>query len=225
MIHFLRQIPLFMSLKDDELDNINRIAFSKKYPKESIIVLEKEEGNTLFIILKGKVKVTSFSETGKEVIFSILNKDEFFGDMSLLDGKPRSATVIAIEDSELCLIRKSDFEGLIEKHPRIALKMLEELTGRLRKADERIESLALLDVSGRIAGIILQLAHEKGQQTDRGILINARPTHQELANMVGTSRETATRILKQLEKKGYIILSGKDIIIPDTDALKADLYL
>ena len=225
MKNILRQIPLFSSLKDEELDAIYELSFTKNCPKDTVILLENEEGDTLFIIINGKVKVTTFSESGKEVIFSILNEGDFFGDMSLLDGKPRSATVISMEDSKLRLIRRNDFNNLIEKHPKIALNFLEELALRLRKADERIESLAFLDVTGRVAGILLQLAEEYGEKTDKGLIIRSRPTHQELANMVGTTRETVTRILKQLENKQYVSMDGKDINIIDPENFKRDLYL
>jgi len=225
MVEFLKQIPLFASLKDEELEAINQLSLNKKCPKDTVILLEDEEGDTLFIIIEGKVKVTTFSESGKEVIFSLLNEGDFFGDMSLLDGKPRSATIISIEDSELRLIRRHDFTKLIQKHPGIALKLLEELTSRLRKADERIESLALLDVTGRIAGILLQLANERGEKSKDSLLIKARPTHQELANMAGTTRETVTRVLKQLETKKYISMDGKDITILDPENFKRELYI
>lgn len=225
MTHFLKKIPLFSSLKDDEISAINTLSLTKKCSKDTIILLENEEGDTLFVIIKGRVKVTTFSESGKEVIFSILNEGDFFGDMSLLDGKPRSATIISLEESELKLIRREDFTRLIGKHPGIALKLLEELTLRLRKADERIESLAFLDVTGRIAGILLQLADERGEKSMGSVLIKSRPTHQELANMVGTTRETVSRVLKQLENKDYISMSGKDITILEPDIFKRDLYL
>jgi CRP-like cAMP-binding protein len=225
MINMLMKVPLFSSLKDEELDAINRVSFVKKYPKDMMILLADEEGDTLFIIIKGKVKITAFSENGKEVIFSIMTESDFFGDMSLLDGKPRSASVVAMEDAELCLLRRDDFNRLIEQYPGIALKLLNELTSRLRRADERIESLALLDVSGRIAGILLQLAEESGKRTpDGGVIIRSRPTHQELANMVGTTRETVTRILNQMEHKNYIVMLGKSVTILNTETLKRDLY-
>ncbi len=225
MVELLKKIPLFSSLKYDELEAITKVSLVKTFPKDKIILLENEEGDTLFTIIKGKVKVTTYSEHGKEVIFSILYDGDFFGDMSLLDGKPRSASVVAIEDSEVRLIRRADFNRLLEKHPRIALKLLEELTSRLRKADERIESLALLDVTGRIAGTLLQLAKDTSRNTPEGTVIKSRPAHHELANMAGTTRETVTRILKQLEMKGYITISGKDITIIDTEVFARDLYL
>ena len=224
MPNILKRIPLFSSLKDDELEAIYKLSYIRKCAKDSVILLENEEGSTLFIIISGKVKVTIFSESGKEVIFSILNEGDFFGDMSLMDGKPRSATVISIEDSELRLLRRNDFIKLVEEHPGIALKFLEELTTRLRKADERIESLAILDVTGRVAGILLQLADERGEKTDNGVVIKSRPTHQELANMVGTTRETVTRVLKQLENKKYINMTGKDLQIFDPEVFKKELY-
>ena len=225
MVNFLKHIPLFASLKDIELEAINQLSFTKKCPKDTIILLENEEGDALFIIIKGKVKVTTFSESGKEVIFSMLKEGDFFGDMSLLDGNPRSATVISIEDSELRLIRRNDFKTLMQKYPEIALKLLEELTSRLRKADERIESLAILDVTGRVAGILLQLANERGVKSGNSVLIRSRPTHQDLANMAGTTRETVTRVLKQLENNKYISMDGKDITIHDPEHFKRELYI
>jgi len=225
MTEYLKKIPLFSSLSHVELEAIEHASFVKTFKKDQIILLEKEDGDTLFTILAGRVKATAFSENGKEVIFSILYEGDFFGDMSLLDGKPRSASVVALEDSEVRLIRRPDFIRLLEKYPSIALRLLEELTLRLRKADERIESLALLDVTGRIAGILLQLAREKKHETPQGLIIKSRPTHKELANMAGTTRETVTRILKQLEQKNYIIMSGKDITIIDPECFKRDLYL
>ena len=225
MINMLRKVPIFSSLKNEELEAINQLSFARKYPKDTVVLMADEEGDTLFVIIRGQVKVTSFSESGKEVIFSILGQGDFFGDMSLLDGKPRSASVVTSEDSEICLLRRQDFNHIIEKNPGIALKLLKELTTRLRKADERIQSLALLDVSGRVAGILLQLAEESGRKTpDGGIHIRTRPTHQELANMVGTTRETVTRILKQMEARSYIILSGKSVTIPQPEMFKRELY-
>jgi CRP/FNR family transcriptional regulator, cyclic AMP receptor protein len=225
MINIFKKIPLFSSLKDDELEAIARVTVLKNCPKDTMLLIAEEEGDSLFIIRDGKVKVTSFSESGKEVIFSILSDGDFFGDMSLLDGKPRSASVVTIEESSVYILRRADFHDIIEKHPGIALKLLTELTSRLRKADTRIESLALLNVSGRVAGILLQLADESGKKSPEGIVIHSRPTHQDLANMVGTTRETVTRILKQMESRNYIVLSGKKVIILDPDRLKRELYL
>ena len=155
MINFLKLVPLFSSLKDDELDAILNHSSKVNYPKNKIIFLENEEGNELYMILKGSVKVVRISESGEEITLAVLQKGDFFGEMSLLDGKPRSATVISDEDSILIHLNKSNFEKVIEQYPRIALKLLKELTSRLRKADDLIGKLAFLNVSGRIAGVLL----------------------------------------------------------------------
>jgi CRP/FNR family transcriptional regulator, cyclic AMP receptor protein len=225
MINIFRKVPLFSSLKDEELETIARVSVLRNCPKDTLLLIADEEGDSLFIITKGRVKVVSFSESGKEVIFSILNEGDFFGDMSLLDGKPRSASVITVEDSSVYILRRADFNSIIEKHPNIALKLLTELTSRLRKADSRIESLALLNVSGRVAAILFQLAEESGKKTPDGIVINSRPTHQDLANMTGTTRETVSRILKQLENRNYISLSGKKVTLLDPERLKREMNL
>jgi len=225
MTTLLKNIPLFSSLKEEELKAIQKVALTKKFPKNKIILLEDEEGDTLFIILIGKVKVSSFSEKGKEIIYSILGEGDFFGDMSLLDGKPRSASVIAIEDTEMQLIRRADFYNLLEQYPSIAMKMLEGLASRIRKTDNLVGSLALLDVAGRVAGILLQLADERGIKFRNQVIIKARPTHHELANMICTTRETVTRVLKQLELKHYIHMSGKDITILDVELFRKELSI
>ncbi len=220
MINILKLVPLFTSLKDEELDAILNHSSKVNYPKNKIIFLEEEEGNELYMILKGRVKVVRISESGEEITLAVLQKGDFFGEMSLLDGKPRSATVISDEDSILILFNKNNFEKVIEKYPKIALKLLKELTLRLRKADDLIGNLAFLNVSGRIAGILLQLAEEHGQKTKEGVIVISRPTHQAIANMVGSSRETVTRVLKRFEEKQYIMMSGKDITIFDKENIK-----
>ena len=213
MKEFIKKVPLFSSLKDEELEVLANIGSIHNYNKENILMSVDEEGDSLYIITEGRVKVSVFSESGKEIIFSILRDGDFFGEMALLDGQPRSANITATEDSKVFILHRKDFANLLEKYPRISIKLLEELSLRLRKTDQRLESIALLDVTGRIATVLVQLGEEQGQETHEGVLIRSRPTHQEIANMVGTTRETVTRVLKQLELKGYINMTGKDVII------------
>lgn len=213
MKEFLKKVPLFSSLKEEELEVLSNIGTIHNFNKERILMSVDEEGDSLYIITEGRVKVSVFSESGKEIIFSILREGDFFGEMALLDGQPRSANITATEDSKVFILHRKDFANLLEKYPRISIKLLEELSIRLRKTDQRLESIALLDVTGRIATVLVQLGKEQGQETPEGVLIRSRPTHQEIANMVGTTRETVTRVLKQLELKGYIKMTGKDVII------------
>ena len=193
-VSFLRQVPLFESLDDAEIDALSELTFTRTFNKETVIILAEEEGDTLFIIKDGQVKVSIVSEEGREVILSLLGGGAVFGELSLLDGKPRSANVVATEDTELLMLRRTDFIQLIYKTP-------------------QIEGLALLDVTSRISETLLQLASEQGSESEEGVIIRHRPTHQELANMSGTTRETVSRVLKRLESQGYIISKGRQLII------------
>jgi CRP/FNR family cyclic AMP-dependent transcriptional regulator len=212
-ISLLRKVPLFEGLKDEDLEAIAKVTITRSYSKDQVIILAEEEGDSLFIIETGQVKVCIVSEDGREVILSMLGEGAVFGELSLLDGKPRSANVIATHDTDLYTVRRSDFLQLIYKVPQIAVGMLAELAVRLRKTDRKIEGLALLDVTSRISETLLQLATEQGSETEDGILLEDRPTHQQLANMSGTTRETVSRVLKRLESQGYIITKGRSITI------------
>ena len=210
---FLRNVPLFESLSEEELEALANMTITRAFPKDGVIILAEEEGDTLFIIRKGQVKVSIVSEDGREVILSLLGDGAVFGELSLLDGKPRSANVIATADTELIMLRRPDFVQLIYRTPKIATALLAELASRLRRTDRQIEGLALLDVTSRISETLLQLAGDQGAEAEDGVIIHKRPTHQELANMSGTTRETVSRVLKRLESQGYISCKGRTITI------------
>jgi CRP/FNR family transcriptional regulator/CRP/FNR family cyclic AMP-dependent transcriptional regulator len=210
---FLRNVSLFDGLNEQEIEALAQVTISRTSSKDSVIILAEEEGDSLFIIKKGQVKVSILSEEGREVILSLMGPGSVFGELSLLDSKPRSANVIAIEDTDLIMLRRTDFVQLIYKVPKIATALLAELASRLRKTDRQIEGLALLDVTSRISETLLQLASEQGKEAEEGVIIDSRPTHQELANMSGTTRETVSRVLKRLESQGYISCKGRSITI------------
>ncbi len=210
---FLRNVSLFESLTDEELEALAQMTITRTFSKDNVIILAEEEGDALFIIEKGQVKVSIVSEDGREVILSMLGDGAVFGELSLLDGKPRSANVIATEDTNLVMLRRQDFLQQVFKVPQIAIALLAELASRLRRTDRQIEGLALLDVTSRISETLLQLASDQGVETETGVLIQNRPTHQELANMSGTTRETVSRVLKRLETQGYINCKGRTISI------------
>ncbi len=212
-VDVLRQIPIFSKLGDEELKTISDTAIRKKYSKESIIVHEEDEGNSLMFILSGRVKVVLLSEGGKEIILSILGDGDFFGEMSLLDGEPRSATVIAMKDSTMLVIQRNDFLKQLKQNPTIATGVLSEMSRRIRRADQRIGNLILLDVFGRVARFLLDLAKREGVRYDDGILIERRPTQQDIASMIGASRETVSRVLNELNRRGLISISGKSVMI------------
>ena len=211
----LRTVPLFSDLPDEDLERLATVSFSRVFEKDNIIFFERDKGDSLFIINSGRVKVAKFSKDGKEIILAILGVGEFFGDMSLLDGEPRSATVVAIEKTEVTAIRRSDFLSLMSENPKIAERLLAVLSTRLREANSKISNLALLDVYGRLARALSDIAKQEGRPIKDGWIAFHRPTHQAIANMIGTSRETVTRTLGELHRKGFIRLSGKEIAIRD----------
>ncbi len=221
-ISLLRQVPLFEGLDDEQLDAIALVTITRRFDKHQVIILAEEEGDALFIISSGQVKVSIVSEDGREVILSLLGTGSVFGELSLLDGKPRSANVVATENTDLYMLRRSDFLQLVYKVPQIAVGLLAELAARLRKTDRKIGGLALLDVTSRISETLLQLADEHGTETDDGVLLKGRPTHQQIANMSGTTRETVSRVLKRLEKQGYISTEGRTITIVHEEDRKSD---
>ena len=201
-------IPLFSCLNDSELTAIEKVAVKKTFPKNTILLSEGDSTDALYVICEGKVKVTIDDNEGKELILSILGTGEYFGEMALLDDEPRSASVTTKETTQLLIISKNDFMGFFSSNP-IALNLLKDLIKRLREANKKIESLGLLDVYGRVARILNQFA--KSQEGK--MVIEEKLTHQEIANMIGSSREMVSLILKELSNGKYITIDKKLITI------------
>ena len=158
----LQQVPLFSQLAPMELERVAEITRERSYPRNSVILFEDDPGDALYVVAQGQVKVVLIGEDGREVILSVLGEGDFFGEMSLIDEEPRSAHVIAMEDSNLLVIRREDFQAILQQSPGIALALLRELSRRLRRVDEKVGSLVLLDVNGRVAQLLLDLADEAG---------------------------------------------------------------
>jgi CRP-like cAMP-binding protein len=179
-----------------------------------VIVSQEDRGDALFVLVSGKVKVVLYGNSGREIILSIFKTPgDFFGEMSLLDNEPRSATVIADGRSRLLVLSRSDFQAHIESHPRTALRVLQEVSRRLRRADAVIGNLALLDVYGRLAGKLREMAATDGEETDEGVLVRQRPTQADIAAMIGTSRETVSRALSEFSRRGWLVMTGKRLLL------------
>ena len=212
----LKHIPLFSELTPHELDLLVSTARKQQYPKGSIVFFEGDPGDFLMVVLSGKVKVALLGENGQEVILSILGPDSFFGEMALLETEPRSATVFTLEKSVFLRLERDRFFGLLGQHPSIALKILKHLSSRLRQANEQIRSLAMFDIYGRIARCLLNLGQTQGKRLGNRIVIPDRPSFQDLAHMVGCSRETLSRALKVLQQNGYLTINKKEIVMNRT---------
>src|SRR6267378_1588523 len=212
----LQKVPLFGQLGPVDLQRVVEVARERSYPKNSVILFEDDPGDALYVVAEGQVKVVLIGEDGREVILSVLGEGEFFGEMALIDDEPRSAHVIAMEDSTLVVLRREDFTNILMQVPAIALALLKELSRRLRRVDEKVGSLVLLDVNGRVAQLLLDLADEAGSNR-----ITRRLTHHTIAQMIGSSRETVSRTMRELVDKGYIEISRREILIRDRGALEA----
>jgi CRP-like cAMP-binding protein len=209
----LRNVPIFTDLSDSDLNRIASKMVSRDYEKGQMILLEESTGETFFIITSGTVKVTRLSDDGREVILALLGGSDFFGEMSLLDGKGRSANIVANEDAEVMTLSRRDFLECLETYPKIAIALLEELAVRLRKSDQQIESLSLSDSEQRIGITLIRLAEERGTIKRGDVTVQNLPYQQDIANMAGTSRETVSRTLKLLEDKKLVKRNGGDITI------------
>ena len=208
----LRNVSIFTDLDAAAVASLERLAEVREFPEGTVIVSQEDRGDALFVLASGRVKVVLYGDSGGEVILSIFKSPgDFFGELSLLDDQPRSATVIAVEPSRLLLLRRADFQAHIVAHPRTALRALTEVARRLRRADELIGNLALLDVFGRLARKLRELAAADGEETDGGVLIRDRPTQAELAAMIGSSRETVSRALSELARRGHLEMTGREL--------------
>ena len=205
----LRAIPLFNALSDEDMKLVNEIAVEKRVPKNTVVMSERELGDSLYAIVAGRVKVFIGDEEGREIILKILGPGEFFGEMSLIDKQPRSASVATLDNSVFKVLSHDAFEMALDRAPRIAISVMQALAKRLRDADRKISTLALMDVYGRVAHTLLELA----VKIDGKLMVGEKLSQQDIANMVGASREMVNRILKDLSERGYISVESKSITI------------
>ena len=205
----LRLIPMFAALSEPELDRIAVHAVGKSVARGTAIVRAGDHTDALYIIMAGSAKVLNRDEEGREVIFAVLGPGEVFGEMGLIDGEPRSADVIATENCELVMITKTDFFHFIGDNFKVTLEIMKGLVKRLREADRKIESLALMDVYGRVAKLLL----EASEIVNGRRIVAKRITKQDIARMVGASREMVSRVMKDLEAKGYLSVEEGIIVL------------
>lgn len=211
--YHLEKVSIFSDLPADRLRDLAGRMQQRKFPAGAVIVDQESLGDSLFSITEGRVKVVLFGDCGREMILSILREGEIFGEMSLLDNQPRSASVIAVEPTSVMVLERAAFQRHLDAHPGTAMAILEEMSRRLRQADRIIGNLALLDVYGRLAGLLRDMAEKDGESTPEGVLIRERPTQQDIASMVGSSRETVSRALNDFAKRGLITMSGKQLML------------
>ena len=208
----LKAVPLFSSCPDEQLRMLAAVVTRKSVARSTTILASGDTTDSLYIVLSGRLKVLMSDSDGKEVILSILGPGEFFGEMGLIDDSPRSASVVAIEPCELLSITKRDFKKCLQENFEMSMAVMRGLVRRLREADRKIGSLALLDVYGRVARLLLDMA----DTVDGEKIVTKRLPKQDIAKMIGASREMVSRVMKDLQMGGYIEVRGSNIVLRDS---------
>lgn len=210
----IKSVPLFSGLTDRELEVLAISGSRRKFPSKNVVFQEGDLGEVLYIILSGRVKVLLTGKDGQEFILSFLGPGNFFGEMAILDSAPRSATVITVETCDFFLLGQKELSELLLIHPDISMKILKNLSQRLRKVSEQIRSLVMFDIYGRVGRCLLNLAEAQGGVQVQGqFLVSNRPSFQELAKMVGCTRETLSRAMKALKENGCLTVTRNTISI------------
>ena len=212
----LRNVPLFSQLRESDLELLAGLLKPRDYAKNRVILFAHDPCEAFYIVLGGQVKVMLIAEDGREVILSLVRQGDFFGEMALMDEEPYSSSAIAMEDSQLLVLHRDDFRRCIAEMPGMAFGLLRALCGRLMEADHRIGGLMLLDVSGRVAHLFLEMATKAG-----GDQIVDPPTHQVIAQMIGSSRETVSRTIGTLATQGLVEVTKDGIRIANRPALES----
>ena len=211
-VESLRQIPLFAKVADGDLRNMAQLLIERRFPKNKTIVEEGLPGDYMYVIREGRVKVTKLSGDGREKILELMGAGDFFGEMSLLDNAERSASVKTLTETRILALSRTDFLSVMRRSPDVAMAVVQELARRLRETDEHASSLSFQRVKERTQGLLQRLAKDDcGRDGHR---ITPVVTHQQIADMVGTSRETVTRALKGLKQEGWLAQEGKRYVVP-----------
>lgn len=212
----LRAIPLFGRVSESDLEELATHLIERRFPKNATVVEEGLPGDYMYVIREGRAKVTKASEDGREKIMNFLEAGSFFGDMALLGNETRSASVKTLEDSVLLALSRRDFIDLLRQSPDLSLAVIEELANRLRETNEQARSLSFQGVEERTRNLFERIAREAPGHP--GQRLTPALTHQQIADMVGTSRETVTRAIKQLKSSGWLSQDGKRYVIPSERA-------
>ena len=220
----LMQVPLFAAFAAKELEPLAASLRRRRYARGEAIFLQGDPGTSLCLIETGRVKLGFTSPEGREVLLDLLGPGDVFGELALLDGEPRSADAVAVEPTQLLLLRRDEFVRFLEERPRLAVELLAVLSRRLRRDAQLVQDAAFLDVPARLARILLRLAEAEGEATEEGLVIQARLTQSDLAGLVGTTRETLNKWLGFYEEQGLIRWDKGQITVCRPEGLRKRIY-
>ena len=215
----VRKAPLFTALEESAALSLHASMDSVKISKGSILFAEGDEGDHLYVIVEGKIKLGTSSGDGRENLLSILGPGEMFGELSLFDPNPRTSTATAVTDAKLLSLGQKKLIPWLTENPRVSLNLLASLAQRLRRTNEAVGDLVFSDVPGRVAKALIDLGERFGKQTDDGLLVNHDLTQEELAQLVGASRETVNKALADFAGRNWLKLDGRAVLITDLERL------
>ncbi len=216
---FLKRIKLFSSLKDEELNDLDKITKMEEIKRRQPIYLPGDPANTVYLLKAGRVKISRVTEDGKEFTLAILEPGEVFGELEVLEGSPRDTVAEALDDISICVLQRKDFEEVLQKNPDLTIRLTKLIGSRLKKIESRIEDLVFRDVPTRLAHLLLSLSRDFGEQKEDGVRLNVKMTHQELANLIGSTRETVSATLNDFKRQGLIQQDHHAITIRDQERL------
>jgi CRP/FNR family cyclic AMP-dependent transcriptional regulator len=220
----LDRVPLFADLDVTSLQQLAQAMRRRTFRASEAIFHRDDPGQVMYVIKEGRVRIRLTSAEGQEVALAVFGPGESFGEMAILDNQPRSADAIAIDKVEVFTLQRQDFIGVIRNHPDIAVEVMKTLSKRVRMANQMVEDLIFLDVYGRVAKKLLELSEEYGITTDDGVRIDLRLTQQELASMVGASRESVNKVMGYFTDKSYISTDKHKITILRLAELRKRIY-
>src|SRR5437588_4161162 len=221
---YFKQVSFFADLSEEEIQALSSATKRRTFRSGEVIFHRDDPGQVLYMIKEGKVKICIISPDGQEVALTVFGKGEVFGEFAILDGLPRSADAVALERVECYTLQRSDFQNAILKNPKIAIQIIEVLTRRLRSTDQMVEDLIFLDVYGRVAKKLLELADTHGTKVDDGTRIDVRLTQQEIASMVGASRESVNKVMGYFTDKNFISTDKHKITLHRISDLERRIY-
>jgi CRP-like cAMP-binding protein len=218
---YLKKIPILAELGPDATARLAETVEMREIRRREVIYLPGDPGGSLFIVNGGRVKISKVTRDGKALTLNYCGPSELFGETCLVEGGPREEMAEAIENSMVTEIERGEFERLLHQHATLGYHMTKLLASRRRDLENKLETLVFRDVTAKLAELLLQLASEYGVEDSRGTLVALKITHQELANLIGSTRETVSLTLSQFKKKNLICTEGRKVIISDAESLRA----
>ncbi len=219
-IWYLKHINIFGDMTEAELSMVDRITYMKDYSRHEQVYGQSDPGDVVYLLKEGRVKIYKLSPDGKELTLAILEPGEIFGEMALVDTGPRETIAETLDDTLLCVIRRRDFEILLHKKPSLALRITKLIGVRRREIENQLENLVFRSAPSRLALLLMSLAEKHGVRDSRGIILNVKLSQQELANLIGTARETTSALLNEFKRLGFIDIQNRRIKILDQWQLK-----